>query len=98
MPGACSRAALHAQAGLVPGVTVGMGDSGVGCFHTGAGVTLGEDSTCSAQPQPSGGTASQHMLFECGKHHLSYPGLYAAQACCLSLIKHNEAQCRLHMS
>lgn len=30
------------QAGLVPGARVGMGDGGIGCFHTGAEVTLGD--------------------------------------------------------
>lgn len=29
------------QAGLVPGSYIGMGNSGTGCFDTGAGVTLG---------------------------------------------------------
>ncbi|KAK9804678.1 hypothetical protein WJX73_009374 [Symbiochloris irregularis] len=29
-------------AGLVPGARVGMGDSGIGCFHTSEGVTLGQ--------------------------------------------------------
>ena len=29
------------QAGLVPGSSVGMGNSGTGCFTTGTDVTLG---------------------------------------------------------
>lgn len=32
---------VRAQAGLVPGARVGMGDGGIGCFHTSTGVTDG---------------------------------------------------------
>lgn len=40
LSGACFGILL--VAGLVPGVYIGMGNSGVGCFHTGVGVTYGQ--------------------------------------------------------